>query len=209
MKTKANIDKESQKRILELSNEELIKVAFIESPKYREEFVEFAKAEVKKRGLAEIPVKHCPNCERPFPPEQDICVCGYNFEEPNIELIERVKSKRFRKNQINGPVMVMIGIISYLYFLLSADVSKIGKHSMDKFIYGIPGLLIIFGVYKIFSGRTLKKPTKSPFDSILGGNAHEKDESDELPYIFCPRCRKQLLIELKYKHCPNCGYNLK
>ncbi len=50
MKTKANIDKESQKRILELSNEELIKVAFIESPKYREEFVEFAKAEVKKRG---------------------------------------------------------------------------------------------------------------------------------------------------------------
>ena len=77
--------------------------------------------------------------------------------------------------------MVIIGIISYLYFLLSADVSRIGKHSMDKFIYGIPGLLIIFGVYKIFSGRTLKKPTKSPFDSILGDNAHEKDESDELP----------------------------
>jgi hypothetical protein len=77
------------------------------------------------------------------------------------------------------------------------------------FIYGIPGLLIIFGAYKIFSGRTLKKPTKSPFDSILGDSAHEKDESDELPYIFCPRCRKQLLIELKYKHCPNCGYNLK
>jgi hypothetical protein len=48
MKAKANIDKESQKRILELSNEELIKVAFIESPRYREEFVEFAKAEVKK-----------------------------------------------------------------------------------------------------------------------------------------------------------------
>jgi hypothetical protein len=62
MKTKANIDKESRKRILEFSNEELIKVAFIESPKYRKEFVEFAKAEVKKRGLAEIPVKHCPNC---------------------------------------------------------------------------------------------------------------------------------------------------
>ena len=49
MKTKANIDKESQKRILELSNEELIKVGFIESPKYREEFVELAKVEVKKR----------------------------------------------------------------------------------------------------------------------------------------------------------------
>lgn len=116
-----------------------------------------------KRGLAEIPVKHCPNCERPVPPEQDICVCGYNFEEPNIELIEQVKSKRFRKNQINGFVMIIIGIISYLYFLLSADVSKIGKHFMDKFIYGIPGLLIIFGVYKIFCGRALKKPTKSPF----------------------------------------------
>ena len=150
MKTKVNIDKKSQKRILELSNEELIKIAFIESPKYREEFVELSKVEVKKMGLAEIPVKHRPNCERPVPPEQDICVCGYNFEEPNIELIERVKSKRFRKNQINGLVMVMIGIISYLYFLLSADVSKIEKHSMDKFIYGIPGLLIIFGVYKYF-----------------------------------------------------------
>lgn len=62
MKTKVNIDKKSQKRILELSNEELIKVAFIESPKYREEFVELAKVEVKKKGLAEIPVKHCPNC---------------------------------------------------------------------------------------------------------------------------------------------------
>ena len=126
-----------------------------------------------------------------------------------MELIERVKSKRFRKNQINGLAVVIIGIISYLYFLLSADVSKIGRHSMDKFIYGIPALLMIFGVYKIFSGRTLKKPTKSPFDSILGDSAHEKDESDELPYSFCPRCRKQLLIELKYKHCPNCGYNLK
>ena len=76
----SNIDKKSQKRILELSNEELIKVAFIESPKYREEFVELAKVEVKKRGLAEIPVKHCPNCERPVPPEQDICVCGYNLK---------------------------------------------------------------------------------------------------------------------------------
>ena len=118
MKTKANIDKESQKRILELSNEELIKVGFIESPKYREEFVEFAKAEVKKRGLAEIPVKHCPNCQSPVPPEQDICVCGYNFEEPNIELIERVKSKRFRKNQIDGLAVVIIGIISYFVFFV-------------------------------------------------------------------------------------------
>ena len=62
MKTKVNIDKKSQKRILDLSNEELIKAAFIESQKYREEFVELAKVEVKKRGLAEIPVKHCPNC---------------------------------------------------------------------------------------------------------------------------------------------------
>jgi len=62
MKTKVNIDKKSQKRILEFSNEELIKVAFIELPEYGEEFVEFAKAEVKKRGLAEIRVKHCPNC---------------------------------------------------------------------------------------------------------------------------------------------------
>ena len=40
MKTKVNIDKKSQKRILDLSNEELIKAAFIESQKYREEFVE-------------------------------------------------------------------------------------------------------------------------------------------------------------------------
>jgi hypothetical protein len=62
MKTKANIDKESQKRILELFNEDLRKVAFIESPKYREEFVGCAKPEIKKRGSAEIPVKHCPNC---------------------------------------------------------------------------------------------------------------------------------------------------
>ncbi len=30
-----------------------------------------------------------------------------------------------------------------------------------------------------------RKETKSPFDSILGGNAHGKDESDGLPYIFC------------------------
>ena len=49
--------------------------------------MEFAKAEVKKRGLAEIPVKHCSNCERPVPPEQDICVCGYNFEEGKEYLI--------------------------------------------------------------------------------------------------------------------------
>jgi hypothetical protein len=209
MKTEAEVDKKSQKRIFEFSDEELIRVAFIESPKYRKEFVDLAKSEVKKRGLPEILVKHCPNCERPVPPEQEICIYGYNFEKPNTELIERVKSRRFRKNQINGLVMVIIGIISYLYFLLSADVSKIGNHSMDKFIYGIPGLLIIFGVYKIFSGKTLKNPTKSPFDSILGDNANQRDESDELPYIFCPRCRKQLLIELKYKHCPNCGYNLK
>jgi hypothetical protein len=59
------------------------------------------------------------------------------------------------------------------------------------------------------TGVTCYEGDKSPFDSILGGNAHEKDKSDELPYIFCPRCRKQLLIELKYKHCPNFGYNLK
>ena len=62
MKRQDNIYEEFKKRISELSDEELIKVAFIESPKYREEFVELAKVEVKKRGLAEIPVKHCPNC---------------------------------------------------------------------------------------------------------------------------------------------------
>jgi hypothetical protein len=179
MKTKTNVDKESQKRISELSNEELIKVAFIESAKYREEVGEFAKAEVKKRGLPEIPVKHCPNCERPVPPEQDICVCGYNFEEPNMELIERIKLKRFRKKQIDGLVMVIIGVIGIIILLLGG----VKKPS------GIPGILIVFGIYKIFFG-----------------NSHEKDD---LPYMFCPRCRKQLLIELKYKHCPNCGYNLK
>ncbi|GEM_PF-6938320 len=179
MKTEANVDKEFQKRILELSDEELIRIAFIESPKYREEFVELAKAEVKKRGLPEISVKHCPNCERPVPPGQGICICGYNFEEPNMQLIERIKLRRFRKKQIDGFVMVIIGIIGIIILLLGG----VKKPS------GIPGVLILFGIYKIFFG-----------------NSHEKDD---LPYILCPQCRKQLLIELKYKYCPNCGYNLK
>ena len=80
---------------------------------------------------------------------------------------------------------------------------------MDKFIYGIPALLVLFGLYKLFFGRTLKNPTKTPFDPLLGDTEDTKDKHDDIPYTFCSSCGKQLLKELNYKHCPYCKTKLK
>ncbi len=148
--------------------------------------------------------KACPNCNKLVGITDGICQCGYNFDKPNLDLIRSIKRKRKFNNRIWGLGMILIGAI---YLVIRwPDLSNIDSNKY-KFVYGIPGLLIIFGIYKLISGAALRSPTKSVFDNILG-DKNAKDVTDDLEYIYCPSCRKQLFKEMQYQDCPHCGFKL-
>jgi len=50
----------------------------------------------------------------------------------------------------------------------------------------------------------VKEPTSTTLDSILGAPKELKNIDDDIEYIICPLCGKQLLKEIKYKNCPWC-----
>lgn len=148
--------------------------------------------------------KDCPNCNKLLGIADGICQCGYNFNEPNLDIIRSIKRKRKFNNRIWGLGMILIGT---LYLIIRwPDISNIDSNK-HKFVYGIPTLLIMFGIYKLISGVALKSPTKSVFDNILG-DKNAKDVTDDLEFIYCPSCRKQLFKEMQYQDCPHCGFKL-
>lgn len=150
--------------------------------------------------------KYCSNCKRVVEINKGICECGFNFNEPNLKEIALVKHKRITTNRFIGIIMILAGTIFLILNWPSETSSR--DTSMDKFIYGIPALLVLFGIYKLFSGRILRNPTKTPFDSILGDTEDAKDVHDDISYVFCPSCGKQLLKELNYSNCPHCKMKL-
>jgi hypothetical protein len=197
-------DEYLKNKILNLSDTDLIKMAYLESIDYRDEVVQFAISEVRRRGLKELNIKHCPHCRKPCDRNISICQCGYNFEKPNLDAIERVKKKRRRKNRLAGLSMLLIGGF-FLFLQLPAPGEPMRTNATSKFTLGIPAFLMLIGLYKLLSAAVVRKPTKSPFDGILGDSNKEKGEKDDIEFFFCPSCSEQLFTEMKYKACPNCG----
>jgi hypothetical protein len=185
-----------------------------EKPKFqnREEYEKWKAEKIKNLGTKQNQDKYdkskykvCTNCNKLVDIADGICQCGYNFNEPNLDLIRSIKRKRKFNNRIMGLAMISIGTI-YLFVKLPADLSNFDPNK-DKFVYGILGLLIIFGIYKLISGAALRSPTKSGFDNILG-DKNAKDVTEDLEYIYCPSCRKPLFKEMQYQDCPHCGFKL-
>jgi hypothetical protein len=202
------IDQPLKDKIMNLSDSELVKMAYIESIDYTDEAVQFAISEVRRRGLRELNIKHCPRCERPCDGEMAICQCGYNFKKPNIYQIEQVEKKRGRKNRIAGLSMILIaGFFLFRYWMtwkppIPGDPSR---HNYDDMFLGIVVFGILIGLWKLFLGSVVRNPTKSPFDALLGDGKREKGKGDDMEFFFCPSCGEQLLAELKRKRCPRCG----
>lgn len=201
------IDKMLKNRILNLTDEELIKMAYIESIDYNDEAIQFAISEVRRRGLKERNIKHCSRCRRPCNANVAICQCGYNFEKSNLSAIEEVEKKRRRKSRMAGLSMVLIGGL-FLFLQLPASGESMRTDDASKFTLGIPVLMILIGLYKLLSAAVVRNPTKSPFDAVLGDSIREKAEGDDIEFFFCPSCGEQLLNELKRKRCPRCGNTL-
>lgn len=167
------IDEMLKNRILNLSDEELIKMAYIESIDYTEAAIRFAITEVRRRGLKELNIKHCARCRRPCDGNAAICKCGYKFETPNLQEIEQVEKNRRRKNRIAGLSMVLIAGV-YLFLQLPPAGEPMRYDHTSKFTLGIPVLIILVGLYKLLFGAVVRNPTKSPFDAVLGDSNKER-----------------------------------
>jgi len=195
-----------KERILNLSDNELIRMAYTESIDYSDEAVRLAIVEVRRRGLRELNIKHCPRCRRSLDGKVAICQCGYNFEKPNLHQIKQVEKKRRRKNRIAGFSMILIaGFFSFGYWIgWKSPIPGDPTRHTDMFL-GVLVLAILIGLWKLLSGSVIRNPTKSPFDAVLGDSKREKGEGDDIEFFFCPSCGKQLFTELKHKQCPRCG----
>jgi hypothetical protein len=132
----------------------------------------------KMKGL----LPYCPNCMIKKEANQYICKCGYNYLQPNIDKINSIIKKRFRNNILSGVLMIIFGI-GYLALRWPSDIAQINKGGANL-SYGIAGLLIIFGIFKLLTAEALKAPTKSPFDYILG-NSRGKDINEDISYFHC------------------------
>jgi len=194
--------KHIRKNMESLETEQLLKILTEDDNKlYSEETFKIIRdiLIVRKVNLPpEKEVKDCPNCMRKIEISQRICHCGYNFIKTNINEIYLVKKKRRRYNRISGAIMIIIGS-----FLLLRWLPYYQSHKIVPWIDGIPPLMILIGIWQLIFGASAKSPTESPFDFILG-NKNSKDEADDMPYVFCPSCGKQLFKEMKYKKCPSC-----
>ncbi|MEE9912107.1 MAG: hypothetical protein K4571_10325 [Deltaproteobacteria bacterium] len=190
-----------KERILNLSDSELIKMAYIESIDYRKEAVQFAISEVKRRGLQELNIKHCPRCRKSSDGEVAICQCGYNFNEPNIDQIKQVEKRRRRNNRLLGLVMILLGSF-FLFFHIQSPNASMGSLS-NMIYYGIPSCLILIGLIKLLSGGAVRLFNKTVFDAVLGDES--KEEGDDVEYRICPACGQQLLTEISQNKCPKCG----
>jgi hypothetical protein len=143
--------------------------------------------------------KSCPNCMKNIEVNQKICNCGYNFDENNLDEMYLVKRKRIRYNRLSGVFMIVVGGIFLLAWLPDYYL-----HKTMPFIHGIPPIMILIGLWRLFFGASAKAPTKTMLDYILG-DKNSKDEGDDMAYFFCPSCGKQLLKEMQYKKCPSCN----
>ncbi|MBI4794658.1 MAG: hypothetical protein HY790_02260 [Deltaproteobacteria bacterium] len=153
--------------------------------------------------------KDCPNCEMKSEISKEICKCGYNFVKPNLDEISLVKAKRRKKNRFSGLMMILFGIVALLYWLPSyAPDNFNSKDQTIKLILGIPPIMILIGIWKLIFGEAVKAPTGSPFDHILG-DKNAKEEEDDIDFILCSSCGKQLFKEMNLKKCPNCNIELK
>ncbi len=154
--------------------------------------------------------KLCINCKRVLPIQEDICPCGYNFAEPNLEAIQLIKKQRVWKNRISGLGMLVFGALLTLMVTIPAYSNPINRPDKPiwDMVYLAPIFLAIVGLYKLLTGKIVKTPTKSPLDYWIGDGDNAKDTDDDMSYTYCPSCKKQIFRETKLDKCPYCGSKL-
>lgn len=163
----------------------------------------------RKVKYHEATQKYCSNCKRVVEINRDICQCGYNFRESNIKEIDLLKKLRVTKNRKSGIGMIIGGIAITILFwntILSAVTDSSTKPVL-LMIYFAPIILIILGTYKLITGNAFK--SKDTYWSIFSDRETSKNTADDIPFVLCPACKKQILVEMNYKNCPYCDAKLK
>lgn len=206
----SDVDQRLKERIKSLSDDELLKMAYTESINYSDESVQFAISEVRRRGLRELEIKHCPRCRRPSDKDVTICHCGYNFEKSNLHELVQVEKKRRRGHRIIGLAMVLISGFFMFRDWMNWTPSTPAHHSRaDSLFIGFIALTFLVGLWKLVFGTVARSPKKESnyfLSLIWPGDSHDaKEVHDDIAYFFCPSCSKQVLVELvKKKRCPHC-----
>ncbi len=201
--------KNIRKKMESMETEQLLKI-YVEKDRtsYSDEAFNIIREVLIERQIDLPPqkeYKYCPNCMIGNEINQVICKCGYNFAQPNLADILLVKAKRKKKNRINGILMILFGIGALLYWLPGYSPQNFNSQDqIYRLILGIPPLMILIGLYKVIFGAAAKAPTGSPFDHVLGDKT-AKEEEDDIDFILCPSCGKQLFKEMNYKKCPKCN----
>lgn len=153
--------------------------------------------------------KYCSNCKRVIEINRDICQCGYNFKESNVEEIGLLKQLRTTKNRRSGMGMILGGIVVTIIFWNSifSAITDSSTKTVFLLFYFAPFILIILGVYKLITGKSFK--SKDIIWSFYSDRKSAKNAEDDIPYVLCPSCKKQILVEMNYKNCPYCKTRLK
>jgi rRNA maturation endonuclease Nob1 len=163
----------------------------------------------RKVKYHEATQKYCSNCKRVGEINRDICQCGYNFKESNIEEIDLLKKLRITKNRKSGIGMILGGIAITILFwnsILSALTDSSTKPVFLMFYYA-PFILILLGIYKLITGNAFK--SKHTYWSFFSDPETSKNAADDITFVLCHSCKKQILVEMKYKNCPYCKSRLK
>ncbi len=189
------------KKYREHGTKELEGILYRNSSDYSQEALKAIKIIFDSRTDKSIGIrnKFCPNCERTVKIDQTICQCGYNFKENNIKEIQHVKQKRIIRNRIAGAIMIILGI----YW----SISKWTYLTQDKnrFLLGLIGFIIIYGIYNLFSGKKVKLKGTYKYTDLLSTQKSLTNSTEDISYTICSTCGKQLFAEMNYEQCPRCG----
>ncbi|MCJ7588248.1 MAG: hypothetical protein MUQ00_10160 [Candidatus Aminicenantes bacterium] len=118
---------------------------------------------------------------------------------PSLIEIKKVRKIRKIKNRKFGIILICTGIA-----ILSLSFGLKLPDRYNQFAVGIPMVTILFGLYTLLTGKALKNPTGTVFDGQWSAPRELKNLNDDIPYIVCKSCGKQLLAEMKFKNCPSC-----
>jgi len=180
---------------------ELEEILYKDPAEYRSEVIQAVKKLIDSRADRTVGIsnKYCPVCKRLVLNETELCNCGYNFVKPNLTSIAEIHSVRAQKSKsfAVGSIIIAIAMMCFYWPVNLPPEKKV----FELWYYGLPSLLIMHGVYRLISGKNLRRDgILSQFTTYAG-----KDVDEDLPYILCPKCKKQILIELEHSRCPSCN----
>lgn len=189
--------------------EELEEILYRNHSEYSEEALHAVEEILRSRADRRVGITHkyCPNCRRNLDIAQAICECGHNFAVENSDDINAVRRKRIRNHRVMGVVMIVGGAVLFIGGTV-VFLSHTTHTESDKYLVGIPLLIVAFGIYKLLTGNPVKGDSITHTVTLLN-ERDEKDIDSDMPFMVCTGCGKQIFLELGHKKCPQCGQVLK